>query len=830
MSFHVKFDRVVCDFGKKVSKTLSELPAKQGNECPVYVYRLQGDQIVEDETLRYTDSFFVHNDFGAFVGYDIETQGPFTDESGQLYTVAVDANGQQVHTILGDKYSAPCYDAYQLVSQQWYFNVFGRKLGVILFSERRWTDSNFTNFLTECFAAEEKVKTVYVAAHFSIVEAGWLVPSLVNKKVRNKESGAFEDAPLTANGKHLKNILIPRKHKQWCKEFKTQYRRSVNVLSENSGKRRRKNVLPAVASGSRVSKLVDVTFKFVDSMNLFPESLAKLGERVGIPKLQHSEIERMAAYAQNNPKEFCRYALRDSVITAEAFAWTYKLYAHEGLKFQSRIAAYSAAHFNKVFKGIAAEYKLPQPKSLLGYEQFQKEIKPDKSVATWRLSQGVVEFLKFYYGGRNDAHVTGAQDFTRYYDLKSAYPTAVGMLNDYRFDVFEMLEDSEAEKFVDQSMDLGPFQIIGVIGFFRFREGVEPIFPVHSKFGLVFPQSGYGPINWPEFWTAMKYNALAEFRVQRVFKFQRLDSRMLGDECFRLLSKRKDPKLALLYKNLLNYFYGKTAQGVKELQERLDKGLSIDDSLSAISSIACFPLAAYMTSFCRAVVGELLLEGNRCYGITTDGFISPESDLKTGHICKLVQEKFDELNLGFQFVGVEFEGDKSLFLKTRGYVIVNSAETDPRKRFKTAAMGIQKQRWYETPEDAEPIDADIEVRSIVDALRDGQFDKTSWPSFTQRSFDEPKFEGISRRDWKPIPRVSVAHVNTTYDLKRLPVSIEEGKFIHNDISFDCLQMVTKPLKSIDDFYRLRRLAGRNLKAEDVEILLSRFDFSWLKDF
>ena len=64
------------------------------------------------------------------------------------------------------------------------------------------------------------------------------------------------------------------------------------------------------------------TFHLSDTYLLYPASLEKLGELVGIPKLashQYRERGEMLAWYHEDQEEFKRYAVRDAEITAKAY-------------------------------------------------------------------------------------------------------------------------------------------------------------------------------------------------------------------------------------------------------------------------------------------------------------------------------------------------------------------------------------------------------------------------------------------------------------------------------------------------------------------------------
>jgi len=131
---------------------------------------------------------------------------------------------------------------------------------------------------------------------------------------------------------------------------------------------------------------------------------------------------------------------------------------------------------------------------------------------------------------------------TIYYDLKSAYPTAIIMAPDYDFGKMSVARDTdEIRQTLETLMKDGPFQIAGILCTFRFKEGRQPIFGVQGGLGPLFPRVGYAHVMWPEYWVAVTRRMLEHIEVFSVSSFDKLPTRNLGDKVFELLSKRKGP-------------------------------------------------------------------------------------------------------------------------------------------------------------------------------------------------------------------------------------------------------------------------------------------------
>lgn len=781
------------------------------NRCPVMVCKLDKctdftdkmkivvlkDQEFEEDAMKLNQENYL-------IGYDIETQN------------------------LDSESDAPTTRNDKLVSHQWYFSFPGYRFGVILLSDMRITETQFIEFIRGVVPqypigrGEKGLENVYISAHFSLYEGGWLKPDFTCKSRIVGDKVISRMVP-----------VIEKKDKKWTGKAR---------LIDRHGF---KSTKTKIARG--------VWLHFCESMDLQSSSLKKLGAVIGIPKLEHDNITKMEEFLRDNPLDFYRYGIRDSVITAEALAYFHNLYKEVGVtKFKTRITKYSEEFFTDFFETTYGD----RWREKLGWEQVPTGELTTKGQPKmkWVIGENLLSFLPYYHGGWNEVSSVGPRGRTIYYDLKSAYPTAIIMAPDYDFGEMSVARDKdEIQQTLDTLMNNGPFQIAGILCAFRFKEGRQPLFSIQGGLGPLFPRVGYAHVMWPEYWVAVTRGMLEHIEVFSISTFKRLDTRNLGDKVFELLSKRKDPKLKLAYKNLLNFFYGKTSQGIVEIKDRISKLQPIDNAPA--SQLTCFPLSAYMTGFCRAVIGELC-DLNPRYAITTDGFISPEVDLKKGELCDLVQEKLGDL--GFTFVEVAFDGHKSLMIKTRGYVLVNEdgySEDDESKTYvKTAKMGVQVF--------GDPSDPMSEATLFLKSLTAGEFTKTSWPGFaklrgeirpgdreslaalrvllqkhfesTDSDYSEDAIENDLRLErsvdkLKRDRRADVTgpvtlqqRINYTFDMKRIPLDVEDQEFALGDTSFVIPSFETEPLFVIEDFAWLRRGATRNMTAEDYHELLERF--------
>lgn len=738
---------------------------------PVFVFRGKATPKLDlKHEIDYTffDSFTPINRSEYLVGYDVETEDIF------------DGNGK--------------FKERKLLSHQWYFSFKGRRFGVILVTSRPISETALITFIRNVLRGllpddRHLLKNVYIAAHFSLIEYGFMKPSLQEKE------------RLIRSGKTVKYKAktIQSRRKQWTGK--------VTLMQGIPGSTIKGRRVPATHHR--------VWLHFVDSLNLQPGSLDNLGRTIGIAKIHHARIKEMRKFLEEDADGFYRYGIRDSIVTAEAFAYYDKKFGDTlDVGFQKRISHYSEKYFRNFFKEkFSTDKRKTNWKESFGWTR-------DLS-GRWVVSPSMLSFIPFYYGGRNEVFCVGPRDQATYHDLKSAYPTSMLMIPDHDFRKMTLTRGSAVKTRIKKLRSEGPFQVVGVICHFRFKESANPIFPVRVPEGLIFPRTGHGPVMWPEFWTALELGLLEHYYVDTVIEFDRKNTSLIADETFQLLDKRRG-EMKPVYKDLLNFFYGKTAQGVRVAVEKIKKNRDV--TKIPTSTITCYPLASYMTSVCRAVVGELLNMGNPCFGITTDGFISPNPSLTPGPLCKEIQNRLDPLNKPgqpreFDFIQTEFSADRSLFVKTRGYILIDDSQqaVNKGKFVKMAQMGIQTDRGNEKEQ----------IAQMLTALIKKEYTKLSWPSIPQMTFDEvpdsisvddeiTKREidairaYIKAKNFAPVQVASIASVNANYDMKRRPLKPQPASYAFQDLTFYHVNFETESLYATEDFTSLRIMSKPNM--------------------
>ncbi len=613
------------------------------------------------------------------------------------------------------------------------------------------------------------------------------------------------------------------------------------VANRGSDNRRPKQ---RVEAKENFKKLPKRHLHFVDSNGYGFPALKSLGKTIGIPKidLKDGVISDMSAYLRKNPVGFCEYAIRDSVVSAEAIPWFGRLFRIElDLPLHTRIASYSASHFKNVFRNrvytvdrlVEAGSEIGDSGALnvkryLGWER--SESKP------WYPSIQMQQFARFYAGGWNAVFSVGSLGECGYHDLKSAYPCGFLMLHyDYDFSRPKVFKGEEAHREALRMIKdkAGPFQIAGVEIAFEFKDGVEPIFPVRvhqlevspvltpeGQDMILFVKSGSGNVMFPEFFTAVNMDLLKWYKVIALETYQVLPGESeFAKAVFHALDKRGKPGMKPVYKSILNYAYGKFCESInKKLVKLADKQ---SEKRRNPGPLTCYPIAAYATSICRAVMGELLNLGNPCYAITTDGFISPildPEDLKTGYIANATQEKIKGLyehitdsngnvikKKPYKYIELAYKAETSLFIKTRGYILQGEDE-NKKPMVKLARMGVQTKS--KAPKDGE---IDLRVIEFLEALKNKRCEKRSFPGFARLKAADA--DGTPQ-DRPPVQRLSMARVSHTYDSKRLPVGPDypEVPFTYEGHTYLHPRFDTKPLFNKNDFVKSRKISARNMES------------------
>ena len=137
---------------------------------------------------------------------------------------------------------------------------------------------------------------------------------------------------------------------------------------------------------------------FLDSMNFAKLSVSKMGNIIGLPKLEHPDC--LGKTPQNIQDWYAikEYNLRDSEITLKFMKFLINSFEYLGATFKNTLASTSMSLFKNKY---------------LDKAYFQ----PD--------TDKLIEQFKSYYGGRTEAFKRGTFKDHNYYDFNSLYPSVM---------------------------------------------------------------------------------------------------------------------------------------------------------------------------------------------------------------------------------------------------------------------------------------------------------------------------------------------------------------------------------------------------------------------
>ncbi len=434
-----------------------------------------------------------------------------------------------------------------------------------------------------------------------------------------------------------------------------------------------------------------------DTMLLTPaasKSLKALGDLVGLEKIVlHPDKQKEQFYKANmdqllkdDPELFERYALNDAVICVR---YMDQLLAQcRTLLNSSKIpATLTSIGVDLLWKAWEVEMNV-DPLTLLGKElvvqrTYSKrlgyfvtsKVPVDLRQVTWHTPLAT----ECYHGGRNEQFWFGPafEDDWTDYDLSSAYPTAMALI---------ATPDWEGARVTSRVADFKP-DTLGVANVdFEFPDSVRfPTMPVRTDNGLVFPLKGNSNCAAPEIALAKSLGAKLKIRHGVVIP-PKSDTPIFGSFIKGCIVKRNSyPKgslSALFWKEISNSSYGKTAQGLHE--KRVYDLRSRDTKPLPPSKITNPFFASYITSFVRAILGELInsLPPKVCvFSCTTDGFLTNATakeivSASSGPLVKLFQQSRKNLTSDSTALEIKHRVRKPLGWRTRGQATLKRGNGD----------------------------------------------------------------------------------------------------------------------------------------------------------
>ena len=445
------------------------------------------------------------------------------------------------------------------------------------------------------------------------------------------------------------------------------------------------------------NRKVSCSLSVLDTFLLAPDGskgLAKLGEVVGIPKIElpPGAIENMSRLRAENPDLFERYGIQDARITMAFIMKMFDLATRElGL---SELPLTTGGLAVKSFLNDLGKLRYMH---IFGLEERKAYKKTEKVSVTAR--EHVESFFAAgFAGGLNNAtpsRVTPADGRVVFdIDFLSAYPAAMASLPVIDWSGSGQNGIEHGFVMTDSGGAAAPISL----SYIRFQfppETVRPCIPVDAESrGIIYPLEGEGYATGPELAMARAKGAEIEvlrkehlpYCVDKAGRAELAFAPFLG----RMIEKRREfPSESienLLYKLICNSLYGKLAQGVKH---RTVRSFSKKGTLPA-SSVTCPAYAAATTGIVRAALVALqdAIEevGGVVHSATTDGCCasfpgSPDTHPDLSHIPGLMdailgkpairqmQQGLLNMCLPGNPLDLKSVGDSCEIWKTRGYVI-----------------------------------------------------------------------------------------------------------------------------------------------------------------
>lgn len=412
---------------------------------------------------------------------------------------------------------------------------------------------------------------------------------------------------------------------------------------------------------------IPISVKIRDTMTLAPagaKSLAAIGDILGFEKIELGATPQEELSIKQNMKSFMKrdwdafynYAIRDAEICTQYTHKMIRLYQERTGKFRMPVTLTS------IGVDLIRQFWKDQgvnPLEIVGKEEIREKYwskrfgryqTKKKVVYCKKIHWSLDFFTECYHGGRNEQFWFGsAFDSVWYdYDLSSAYPSAMALIGRPDWDKCRPIRDTD-ELLNFQSAELAFANVD-----FEFPNTIAyPVLPVRTENGLIFPRKGNSTTHISEILLAHRLGAkitLIEGRFipsGRHGNFKEGIDRPIrpfdGFTQYCIEQRKRFPKKTLnnlFWKELVNSTYGKTAQG---LRERRIYDLRDQDTKPLAESPITNPVyAAFITAFCRGVLGEIMNALPRdvaIFNVTTDGFLTTATSYQMaqaskGTLCK----------------------------------------------------------------------------------------------------------------------------------------------------------------------------------------------------
>jgi hypothetical protein len=404
-------------------------------------------------------------------------------------------------------------------------------------------------------------------------------------------------------------------------------------------------------SSKNTIERIHLSIKIRDTMSLAPtgaKSLAAIGDILGFDKIKIGSTPQEELSIKQNMKEFMSrdwqtfydYAIRDADICTQYTRKMIRLYQERTGKFRMPVTLTSIGVdlIKKYWKDQGID-----PLEIVGKEaikekywskRYGKYITQKKVVYLKKIHWNVDLLTECYHGGRNEQFWFGPgfEGIWYDYDLSSAYPSAMALIGRPEW------EKCRPIKHTSELLDcFNPADLAFANVDFEFPKDVKyPVLPVRTENGLIFPRKGNSTTHISEIILARNLGCKITMVEGRYIPSKRhgnfkegIQSPVRPFDGFTKLcitERQKHPKKSLnnlFWKELVNSTYGKTAQGLRV--RRIYDLRAQDTKPLAESAITNPAYAAFITAFCRGVLGEImnaLPKDVAIFSVTTDGFLT----------------------------------------------------------------------------------------------------------------------------------------------------------------------------------------------------------------
>ncbi|MBE0507526.1 MAG: hypothetical protein IBX50_12545 [Marinospirillum sp.] len=380
-----------------------------------------------------------------------------------------------------------------------------------------------------------------------------------------------------------------------------------------------------------------VKVRFYDTMLLVPagRNLDAVGQLLGLHKITIPEpysIERMDEYLKADQAGFEAYAIRDAEIPARYLLWMMAFAQAVGT---SRVPATIGGLAVSLFRrGYIEKYSRAQLLQSFNLTEQSRLYWPrDDGLGGVTPKTQVVQVphpayadfeqlaVNCYHGGYNISFEMGPSEIDEFndFDIRSAYTTALQSIRPLDFD--NLRYSTQVEDYVGDQLGLAYIS-------FRFPTDCRhPSLPVRTdKHGLIYPLAGTTHCTLHEIELAVTMGC--EISVHYGFIIPWASDHAVFGSFMQLVREKRNSHAKgsleeLLWKELGNSVYGKTAQGLRaKTGFELQSGLSKKIPRSAITHPF---FAAYTTGVVRALLHELIASippERNVTSATTDGFLT----------------------------------------------------------------------------------------------------------------------------------------------------------------------------------------------------------------